>query len=55
MVTEKNLKNTYIADGILKKEVIMAGDFNMNLFDFKQNKKVQNFVNTLRTEIFAVD
>ena len=23
----------------------MAGDFNMNLLDFKQNKKVQNFLN----------
>ena len=31
----------------------MAGDFNM--FDFEQNKKVQYFVNILRTEIFAVD
>ena len=23
----------------------MAGDFNMNLLDFEQNKKVQNFLN----------
>ena len=29
---------------ILKKEVIMAVDFNMNLLDFKQNKKVQNLM-----------
>ena len=25
----------------------MAGDFNMNLLDFKQNKKVQNFLNIM--------
>ena len=25
----------------------MAGDFNMNLRDFKQNKKVQNFLNIM--------
>lgn len=24
---------------ILKKEIIIAGDFNMNLLDFEQNKK----------------
>ena len=25
----------------------MAGDFNMNLLDLKQNKKVQNFLNIM--------
>ena len=25
----------------------MAGDFSMNLLDFKQNKKVQNFLNIM--------
>ena len=25
----------------------MAGDFNINLLDFKQNKKVQNFLNIM--------
>ena len=28
---------------ILKKEVIINSDFNMNLLDFKQNKKFQKF------------
>ena len=46
MVAENNLKNT-LNTHIVKKKIIMAGDFNMNLFDFEQNKKVQSFVNTM--------
>ena len=29
------------------KEIILAGDFNINLLDFDANKKVQNFVNLM--------
>ena len=29
-------------NGILKKEVIIVGDFTINLLDFEQNQKVQN-------------
>ena len=29
------------------KEVIIAGDFKMNLLDFEQNRKAQNFVNII--------
>ena len=44
---EKHLNKILSTNDILKKEVIMAGDFNMNLLDFEQNKKVQNFLNIL--------
>ena len=29
------------------KSVILAGDFNINVLDFEQNRKVQNFVNLM--------
>ena len=37
---EKHLSKILSTNAILKKEVIMAGDFNMNLLHFEQNKKV---------------
>ena len=42
---EQHLNKILSTNHILKKEVIMAGDLNMNLLDFEQNKKVQNFPN----------
>ena len=44
---EKHLNKILSTSYILKKEVIMAGDFNINLLDFEQNKKVQNFLNIM--------
>ena len=44
---EKHLNKILSTNEILKKEVIMAGDFNMNLLDFEQNKKVKNFLNIM--------
>ena len=44
---EKHLNKILSTNDILKKEVIMDGDFNMNLLDFEQNKKVQNFLNIM--------
>ena len=44
---EKHLNKILSTNDILKKEVIMAGDFNMNLLHFEQNKKVQNFLNIM--------
>ena len=32
---------------ISQKDIILAGDFNINLLDFDANKKVQNFVNLM--------
>ena len=49
MVAEENLKKKknkiLSAYDSLKKEVIMANDFNINLLGFEQNKKVKIFVN----------
>ena len=36
---DKHLNKILSADDILKKNVIMADEFNMNLLDFEQNKK----------------
>ena len=44
---EKHLNKILRKNDILKKEAMMIGDFNMNLLDFQQQKKVQNFVNIL--------
>ena len=42
---EKHLNKILSTNDILKKVVIMAGDVNMNLLDFEENKNVQNFLN----------
>ena len=34
-------------NSIRNKNVILAGAFNINVLDFEQNKKVQNFVNLM--------
>ena len=34
-------------NSIRTKSVILAGDFNINVLEFEQNKKVQNFVNLM--------
>ena len=44
---EKHLNKILSTIDILKKEVVTAGDFNMDLLNFKQNKNVQNFVNVM--------
>ena len=44
---EKDLNKILPTKDILKKEVILASDFNMNLLAFEQNKKVQNFLNII--------
>ena len=44
---KKLLNKILSTKDILKKEVIIAGYFNMNLLDFEQNKKVQNFLNIM--------
>ena len=44
---KQHLNKTVSTNDISKKEVIIAGNFNMNLLDFEQNKKVQNLVNIM--------
>ena len=44
---ETHLNEILSVNEVLKKEIIMAGDFKMNLLDFGQNKKVQNLLNIM--------
>ena len=44
---EKHLNKILSTNDILKNEIKMAGDFNMNLLDFEQNTNMQNFLNLM--------
>ena len=44
---EKQLNKILSTNGIQKKELIMGGNFNMNLLDFEQDKRVQHFLNIM--------
>ena len=44
---EKHLQDLLWRHDVCKKEVLMTGDFNINLLDFENNKKVQSFVNLM--------
>ena len=46
-VCEKYFQSILSKNSIKNKSVILAGDFNINVLDFDQNKKVQNFVNLM--------
>ena len=48
---EKNLQDLLLKNDVYKKEIFVKGDFNINLLDYENNKKVQSFVNL----IFAVE
>ena len=42
---EKNLQDLLLKHNLCKKEILITGDFNINLLDYENNKKVQSFVN----------
>ena len=44
---EKHMKSILSKNEATKKEVILIGDFNINLLDFDKNKRVQSFVNLM--------
>ena len=44
---EKHMKSILSKNEAAKKEVILTGDFNMNLFDLDKYKRVQSFVNLI--------
>ena len=44
---EKHMKSILSKNKATKKEVILIGDFNINLLDFDKNKRVQSFVNLM--------
>ena len=43
---EKHLQD-YLLRHVCKKEVFITGDFNINLLEFKNSKKVQSFINLM--------
>ena len=44
---EKHLQDPLWRHDVCKKEVLITGDFNINLLDFENNKKVQSFINLM--------
>ena len=44
---EKHMKSILSKNDAAKKEVILTGNFNINLLDLYKNKRVQNFVNLM--------
>ena len=44
---EKHMKNILSKNNATKKEVILIGDFNINLLDFDKKERVQSFVNLM--------
>ena len=46
-VCENYFQSILSNNSIRNKIVILAGDFNINVLDFEQNKKAQNFVNSM--------
>ena len=44
---EKQLQDLLLRHDVCTKEVLITGDFNINLLDFENSKKVQSFVNLM--------
>ena len=44
---ENHFKNIISKREITNNELVLVGDFNINVFDFNENKMVQNFVNLM--------
>ena len=44
---QKNLQDLLLKNDVRKKEILITGDFNINLLDYENNKKVQSFVNLM--------
>ena len=42
---ENYFKNLFAKNDTVNKHILLAGDFNLNVLDFKNNRKVQNFIN----------
>ena len=47
MKNENNFKNILPKREIANKELVLVGDFNINVLDFNESKMVQNFVNLM--------
>ena len=44
---ENHFKNIFSKRKITNKELVLVGDFNINVLDFNESKMVQNFVNIM--------
>ena len=46
-ICEIYFKNLFSKNGTVNKYIVLAGDFNLNVLYFKNNKKVQKFINLM--------
>ena len=46
-VAENYFKNLFAKNDTVNKHIVLAGDFNLNLLDFENNKMVENFINLI--------
>ena len=46
-VRENYFKNFFFKDNLIRKNILLAGSFNINLLHFEQTKKAQNFINLM--------
>ena len=44
---ESYFRNLFAKNDTVNKHIALAGDFNLNVPDFENNKKVQNFINLM--------
>ena len=44
---ETHFKDIFFKNGKYLKNIVLAGDFNINFLDFKTNKNVQDFLNLM--------
>ena len=44
---ENHFKNILLKREITNKELVLVGDFNINVFEFNESKMVQNFVDLM--------
>ena len=46
-ICENYFKNLFAKNDTVNKHIVLAGNFNLNVLDFENNKKVQNFINLM--------
>ena len=46
-VRENYFKNFFFKDNLIRKNILLAENFNINLLHFEQTKKAQNFINLM--------
>ena len=44
---ENNFKNPFAKNDTVNRHIVLASNFNLNLLDFENNKKVQRFINLM--------